>query len=270
MALRAVKVSLGSGHACALLSDGRVKCWGSNNSGQLGLGDGNDRGDEPGEMGAKLPSVDLGPGRTAKELALTAQATCALLDDGTVKCWGYVRPITGVDLNIGEEPGQMGAALAPLALPGKVKHITAGYQHLCAIFDDGTTRCFGGPADSGELGVGDKVVRLAGAPLVPVNLGAGRTAAKLGPSTVHTCALLDNATVKCWGYGGNGELGSGSIAETLAPGAALDFGAGRTVRDLAVSAQPIVATLPSGYGCVVLDTGSVKCWGFDSAGLGVG
>ena len=42
-----------------------LKCWGYNFYGQLGLGDTNDRGDQGGEMGDSLPSVDLGSGRTA-------------------------------------------------------------------------------------------------------------------------------------------------------------------------------------------------------------
>ena len=55
-------VAVGSAHTCALLDDDKVKCWGRNDFGQLGLGDTANRGDDPGEMGDNLPAVDLGRG----------------------------------------------------------------------------------------------------------------------------------------------------------------------------------------------------------------
>jgi hypothetical protein len=64
----ALQLTLGEYHTCARLDDGSVKCWGYNLFGQLGLGDTQYRGDGRGEMGAALPAVDLGPGRTAPKL----------------------------------------------------------------------------------------------------------------------------------------------------------------------------------------------------------
>lgn len=98
---------------------------------------------------------------------------------------------------LGDAPGEMGNALLALPLAGKVKHLTAGVAHLCGVFVDGSTRCWGGANDSGQLGVGDTTARGPAAAL-PVNLGAGRT------------ALLDDGTVKCWGLGSSGELGLGN------------------------------------------------------------
>jgi len=60
MLRRAKSVVTNELHACALLDDGWVKCWGNNENGRLGLGDVEGRGDEPGEMGDALPAVDLG------------------------------------------------------------------------------------------------------------------------------------------------------------------------------------------------------------------
>jgi len=106
-------------HTCARLDDGSAKCWGSNTSGQLGLGDTQDRGDGPGEMGATLPAVDLGPGRTALQLTAGFQHTCARLDDGSVKCWGFnnVGQLgLGDTQDRGDGPGEMGAALPAVQL----------------------------------------------------------------------------------------------------------------------------------------------------------
>jgi hypothetical protein len=58
---RAIRVTVGvDSHTCALLDDHSMKCWGRNHIGQLGLGDTENRGDEPGEMGDNLPAVELG------------------------------------------------------------------------------------------------------------------------------------------------------------------------------------------------------------------
>ncbi len=78
----------GFAHSCAILSNDQLKCWGSNSSGQLGLGDTLSRGGDTSEMGGSLPSIDLGTGRTAVFIDAGVNFTCALLDNATVKCWG--------------------------------------------------------------------------------------------------------------------------------------------------------------------------------------
>ena len=84
-----VQIATGVAHTCALLNDGTVKCWGYGQTGQLGYGDERTRGDGPGEMGNNLPIVSLGTGRTAVQIACGGYHTCALLDDASLKCWGY-------------------------------------------------------------------------------------------------------------------------------------------------------------------------------------
>jgi hypothetical protein len=81
------KVVAGNVSSCVISFSGRVKCWGQNVMGELGLGDTQLRGDGPGEMGAALPFVDLGTGLHASSLSTTGHA-CVLVDSGKVKCWG--------------------------------------------------------------------------------------------------------------------------------------------------------------------------------------
>jgi alpha-tubulin suppressor-like RCC1 family protein len=115
----ALQLTAGDAHTCARLDDGSVKCWGFNIIGPLGLGDTQPRGDGPGEMGAALPAVDLGPGRTALQLTAGNAQTCARLDDGSVKCWGWNgsgQLGLGDTQTRGDGPGEMGAALPAVQL----------------------------------------------------------------------------------------------------------------------------------------------------------
>ena len=84
----AVALTAGNNYMCALLDNGSVKCWGWNSFGQLGLWHKSDRGSSPGQMGDDLPAVPLGSGRTAVAVAAGAYHSCALLDNGGIKCWG--------------------------------------------------------------------------------------------------------------------------------------------------------------------------------------
>ncbi|SVC40895.1 uncharacterized protein METZ01_LOCUS293749, partial [marine metagenome] len=81
-----IPITAGYAHSCFILDNGSVKCWGSNASGQLGLGDTNSRGDGSNEMGDNLTVIDLGTG--AKAISAGYEHTCAILDNASVKCWG--------------------------------------------------------------------------------------------------------------------------------------------------------------------------------------
>ncbi len=114
-----LSVTAGMEHTCALLDSGDVKCWGDNTHGQLGLGDTAHRGDGAGEMGDSLPTVDLGTGRTAVSIAAGSFHTCALLDTGNFKCWGFNvfgQLGLGDAASRGDDPGEMGDNLPIVVL----------------------------------------------------------------------------------------------------------------------------------------------------------
>ncbi len=274
----AVALAASTAHTCALLDDASVKCWGSNQYGQLGLGDSADRGDAPGEMGDSLPAVALGAGRTATALTAGDSHTCVLLDDGAVKCWGRGlsgRLGQGDVANRGDGPAEMGDDLPAIALgAGRVATaVSAGFDATCALLDDGSVKCWGDNA-YGQLGLGDTIGRggaagQMGEALPAVALGGGRTARSITLGLFFACALLDDGSVKCWGYNLYGQLGLGDKASRGDGPAemgdslpAVSLGAGRSARGVAAGDFHV---------CAVLDDGSVKCWGNNSAGqLGVG
>lgn len=86
--VKAATIGLAGSHACAVALSGLVKCWGENEGGQLGLGDTVARGNLTGHMGDDLLYVDLGTDVLASSVALGSRHTCAVVDDGGVKCWG--------------------------------------------------------------------------------------------------------------------------------------------------------------------------------------
>jgi alpha-tubulin suppressor-like RCC1 family protein len=263
----AVAVDAGFRFTCALLNNAHVKCWGYNAYGQLGLGDDLNRGDAGGEMGAALPDVNLGSGRTATAIAVDGDHACALLDDGTVKCWGYngYGELGQGDLAFrGDQPGEM-AALTPVPLGSgrTATAVAAGGNNTCAIRNDASLVCWGDGAE-GQLGRGSTDVRgddpnEMGDNLVPVALGNGRTVdqVELGDSSV--CAVLDDGSVRCWGENDVGQLGLGDdqdrgdganeMGDDLPPVA---LGPGRTAAAVDTGGDQT---------CAVLDDASVRCWG---------
>ena len=221
--LRATRLFVGGRIGCALLDDGSLKCWGGNDAGQLGLGDTNNRGNAPGEMGNALPAVKLGGALV--DLAIGHDHACALLDGGRVRCFG-----AGGAGRLGSEgtaarghtPTTTPDLLPDVAItdefgtPLVVTAVTCGEDHTCVIVEGGppgaNVKCFGGNG-VGELGHGDVVTRGA----TPGSMGAalpftdvGGTAIAIAAGLNHTCVVLDDGRVKCWGGAEGGALGHGS------------------------------------------------------------
>jgi uncharacterized repeat protein (TIGR01451 family) len=253
----------GDFHTCAILDEGTVRCWGFGENGRLGYGNKNNI-----LTPAAAPPVDLGPGRTARAITAGASHTCAILDDGSVRCWGNGaagRLGYGNATPVGDDetPGQVG----PVNLgPGRTaRAIAAGEFHTCAILDDSRLLCWGFNA-SGQLGyggTGDVGDNETPGQVGPVNVG-GRGVVAVSGGTGHTCAILDDGTVHCWGFGANGRLGYGSTADvpSAAAAPAVNLGAGRTASAIAAG---------DAHNCAILDDGAVRCWGFGGSGrLGYG
>jgi alpha-tubulin suppressor-like RCC1 family protein len=210
----ATAIAVGRYHSCVLLDNASVKCWGLNNYGQLGIDNTTNMGDGSGEMGDNLPVVDLGSGRTATAIAAGHGHTCAILDNASVKCWGYNNyGQLGIDntTNMGDGSGEMDQLTGINLGTGRTATaIAARFYHTCALLDNASVKCWG-YNNYGQLGIdstghmGDSSGEMA--QLTGINLGTGRTATAIATGHGHTCAILDNASVKCWGRNNHGQLG---------------------------------------------------------------
>jgi len=242
----------GGNHTCALLASGAVRCWGYNISGQLGRGDVENIGDEPGEM----PPQDVEIGGTVGQLATGINHTCALLAGGAVRCWGENQPGVlgyGHIFNIGDQAGEMPPDDVDLGAP--VELLSAGFSHTCARLVGGEVRCWGAN-NSGQLGIGSKE-NLGDDPgeMPPPAAELGGVPIQLEMGSAHSCALFNGGAVRCWGNNFTGELAHdypndlGDTPGEMPPtnvdigGAALQLVSDRTHRT-----------------CAILD-GAVRCWG---------
>ena len=179
------------------LNDDSLVCWGHNAYGQLGVGDTSQLSDS--NVASPTP-VTLGSGRTAKAVALGHYHTCAILSDDSLSCWGSNY---GGRLGVGDTTDRNSPTAVSLG-SSTVKAVALGQSHTCAILSDDSLSCWG-KNTYGQLGVGDTTDRNSP---TAVSLGSSTVkAVALGGS--HTCAILNDDSVKCWGYNYYGQLGMG-------------------------------------------------------------
>jgi len=276
---RTQTVGAGGRQTCAILVGGQVKCFGHNDFGGLGQPDMERRGTTPESMGDALDAVDLGSGRLARDLGVGDFSTCALLNDGTVKCWGSN---FGGELGYGDELQRGGAPANPDArplgdaLPGvdiglsdivAVRMTTArAYQTGCALAGNGTLKCWGGN-NEGQLGLGDMNARgddinEMGTQLRAVPIGGKSSFLALGRDAL--CVGLDTGQMRCWGNNEWGKLGQGDTAMRGHDGNNLPL------VNLGVSSKVISASM-SDHVCAIFEDRTMKCWGHNHAGqLGLG
>lgn len=292
----ALDVAAGGSHTCAVLDDQTVKCWGENRTGQLGLGDASARGKAPGQMGDALPVVNLGSGLKAKSVAAGKQHTCAVLTNGSVKCWGYnARGELGIGntTTMGIRPEQMGDALPAVRLgTGRtVTSLSSGWYFNCALLDIRSVKCWGFN-NYGQLGVGDTANRgtsasQMGDALAAVDLGKnskGLPAEVEGVSAGggQACGQIDwpgdkkrqSNIAKCWGLNEQGQLGQGDTKNRgVAPG---ELGDNLPAIDLGTSVEVEEVTTGAYQTCMMLGVNgkkreSIKCFGGNDRGqLGLG
>ena len=223
----ATAVAAGAAHSCALLADGSVQCWGENSGGQLGNGTTTD---------AHTPIAVSGIS-TAVAIAAGANHTCAILVDGSMRCWGN------------NFDGQLGNGGTPYpsfeTIPVTVADVSnavaldAGDAHTCAALADGGVRCWGLNTIWGPLGDGTTT-----SSATPVSVVGITTATDVTAGKTHTCALLADSSVYCWGRKPGTSTASPTPYQESGIGAATLVNAG------------------GDHVCALLPDNSVQCWGY--------
>ena len=282
-------VSAGNGHACALHDDATISCWGANEIGQLGNG-------QEGQGKNSAVPVKVKDITDATAIVAGGSGTygrsCALHRDGTVSCWGRrgslvpakIEGITNAkaitkgsyhscalheDSTIScwgnNDDGQLGNEIRDDSdIPVQVKNITgatavtAGNSHTCALHRDGTISCWGnnvvGQLGNGNSGKGEHSP-------VPAKIqgitNAIAVSASVGYYLGHTCALLENGTISCWGRNGSGQLGTGQSTEG-------------DISPIPVAVQNITDATAISTGeehtCALREGGTISCWGNNFGG----
>ncbi len=171
---------------------------------------------------------------------------CALSSTKRVYCWGdnsYGQ--LGVKKHSSQDrPVEVGA------LGGRVAKIAAGYYHVCALTADGAVECWG---DNRYGQLGDGTRKGSYTPVAVSGLASGVEQIAAGEG--HTCVLLRNGSVQCWGKDSSGQLGDGDFKLSKVP--------------VAVSGLPgPVRSLSAGgfHTCAVTMDNNLWCWGDNGRG----
>lgn len=268
-------LSLGGVHACALTDSpfaGSVYCWGmAGNSGagqgRLGYGILENIGEI--NTPASVGPVSLPADVDVRSVAAGAGHTCVLDAAGDVYCWGD--GVNGVLGTMSAEPigdDETAAAATPVLLGGVAIAISAGSQHTCALIEGGDVRCWGF-GDLGRLGIGNTDVIGDDEPPSDVTVELGAAAVAVAAGRAHSCALLVDGTLRCWGDGARGKLGQGDDATIGDNEQVNEFDP--VVVDEDPEVNVIAVDVGGDHTCVVLDHGGVRCWGRGDRGqLGLG
>ena len=195
-----VTLHTGLEHTCTLVGDGRMQCWGTNYTGQLG----------DGTIGGFAMTPQFVHGMTNAVKAFTGGFfTCAIVTDSTVQCWGRNQ-----DGQLGNGDSTTDVPLpAPVQGLGPVADFAGGGYHACAIMSDRTVKCWGRNV-RGQVGDGT-----INTPVVQPHAVVGLSnVASLSLGTYHSCALLQDRTVQCWGQNDFGQIGAQGAVYSATPG----------------------------------------------------
>lgn len=229
-------VSAGENHTCVVMITSNVKCWGSNNGGQLGSLGNNQN--QPVDVANLSGVVAIGTGM---------RHTCALLNTGGVKCWGQ------------NDQGQLGTGVFAdeimppsdvTGLSSGVSAIAVGALHNCALLQAGGAKCWGYNL-GGQLG--DGTTNNANTPVQVSDLSGGLK--QIAAGDAFSCVLGVDGSVKCWGTNTSKQLGDGTRVNQPRP-----------IRVTVVTGNVNNIATGRAHACAILENSSFKCWGSNADG----
>jgi len=237
---QATAVTAGAAFTCALVS-GTVECWGDNTYGQLGNGT---------AVSQSLEPVAVSNLTNATAIAAGSDFACAVVAGTSVECWGdNTYGILGPDADGGPSSNEP-VAVTGFIDTGTISSITAGMNHVCALFASGSLECWGDNSFD-QLGTGGASV--TGSSSSPVEAFGG-TASQVAAGGNETCVVVQKE-VACWGANDQGQLGSNPSSPSSSPVLAISLGT--TATAVVVGAE---------HACALVQGGSVECWGSNSNG----
>ena len=232
-------IAAGSVHTCALATDGTVWCWGGNGAGQIGDTTLISKG-QPTQVAIAAPATMIAAG---------GNSTCAVLNDNRVQCWGKNQyGQLGINTDGTTETSPQFVSHIPSWFT--VAHIEIGANHTCATSVAGAAWCWGYYLD-GRLGTSQSSNVVV--PAATSSLGG--TALTISAGGAHTCAVLANGTLTCFGKNHRGQLGR--TANLLA---------NDTPTYVSLSENASSVTTGTDFTCVVSTGGSVQCFGVNGSG----
>jgi len=242
-------IATSNSHTCARTSDGSAWCWGDNSSGQLGDGTTTD------SSGAVQVTTDSSGTflTNVSAISVGTNASCALKSNGTVWCWG-----DNGEGQLGDRTSDSSSFAVQVEKASKttlstVTAISVGTDHACAVLSDKSAWCWGDNSD-GATGAGTAVAREGAVRVTKAANAVFTNVVAISAGNAHTCALLGDKTVWCWGLNAYGQLGNGSTTTSL-----VAVSAGLT--NIAILGQST-----GNHTCAVSATNILSCWGANTAG----
>ncbi len=192
------QIALGPQHSCAIQSSNGVSCWGRNQYGQLGNGSKDDTHITYKWKNLALPTfIDAG-----------YLNTCAIKSNSSLYCWGS--NIHG-KLGVGStKAGEVLTHVLATAVPTDVTDVSIGRHHVCVKTKKNKFHCWGSNKD-GQVGFNPQFIHKKEF-LFPLAMGSGK---QISTRNSHTCAIMDDKTVKCWGFNSLGQIGHGKTGGSV-------------------------------------------------------